>query len=117
MPVEISQPYKATEPDWLGFIQPFTQPAFEGSPYDIIQRKVQEAWVEADTAEAKHTALSLHQHWNNFSTGLLSPEIRSTLWLAQTWKVLLERLELCSKPLSEEEKAYAYDLFKHYHLM
>lgn len=103
--------------DWQGFIQPFTQPAFDGSPYDIIQTKVQEAWIEADTAEAKHAAMSLHQHWNNVSSGLLSAEVRSSAWLASSWSTLLERLEVCGKALEPEQITAVEALFKEYNLI
>lgn len=112
-----SQYQPALEPDWLGFIQPFTQPAFEGSPYDIIQTKVQEAWIEADTTEAKHNAMSLHQHWNNVSAGLLSAEVRSSAWLAINWSTLLERLELCGKALEPEQITLVETLFKEFNLI
>lgn len=111
----------APQADWQGFITPFTQPAFEGSPYDIIQVKVQTAMLDAFSATGtdldKHAAMSLQNHWNNFAAGLLSVEVRSSVWLLSSWNTLLERLELCEQPLTEEEKAYAQSLFAQYNLV
>jgi hypothetical protein len=112
------------QPDWEGFLTPFYLPDMSSSPYNSIERKVQEAWViatklptEAERDASLHGAMSLRTHWYNCSLGLTNPSIRSPVWLTRTWNDLKALMELNQVPLSESEVQVIEDLFKQHHLM
>jgi len=112
------------QPDWDGFLTPFYLPDMSSSPYNSIERKVQEAWVtatklptEAERDAALHAAMSLRTHWYNCSVGLTNSSIRSPGWLIRTWNDLKALMELSQVPLSGAETQVIEDLFKQHHLM
>lgn len=106
-------------PDWEGFLTPFYQPAYAGSPFDIIENLVQQATLNAEggTVEGKKAAMSLRTHWTNCVSGLINPYIRSREWLSVTYFALKSNLELCQVPLSESEDAAIMALFEQFHLV
>jgi len=114
---EPSQPTPA--PDWEGFLTPFYQPAYAGSPFDIIENLVQQATLNAEggTVEGKKAAMSLRTHWTNCVSGLINPYIRSREWLSVTYSDLKKNLALCQVPLSESEDAAIMALFEQFHLV
>ena len=117
----IPDPAQATlppEPDWDNFIAPFTQPAFAGSMYDIIETRVQNAQLAAQTEDEVRAAMNLHTHWVNTSLVLLSGgPSRTTQWLGSAWLTLLERLLVAKQPLSQAEAEAAEALFAQYNLL
>lgn len=106
-------------PDWEGFLTPFYQPAYAGSPFDIIENLVQQATLNAEggTVEGKKAAMSLRTHWTNCVSGLINPYIRSREWLSVTYSDLKKNLALCQVPLSESEDAAIMALFEQFHLV
>lgn len=106
------------EPAWDDFIAPFTQPAFAGSMYDIIETKVQNAQITAQTEEETRAAMNLRTHWVNTSLVLLSGgPTRTTQWLSSAWLALLDRLLVAKQPLSQAEIEAVEALFAQYNLL
>ena len=108
----------AVEPDWQGFLRPFSSPAFGGTtPFHIVETAAQNATINAETVEQKHASMSLTRHWSNCIAGLLTPSVRSVAWLASSWKTLLELLTQNGVALTEEQRQGIEALMRSYYLM
>ena len=111
----ISEP--VPEPLWEDFLQPFYNPAHSGSPFDIIETKVQQAWLQTTDDQSKITAMTLRTHWSNCIIGFTNSSIRNAEWLNNSWKYLKYLLEQANQPLSEPEAVSIENLFKQYNLL
>lgn len=115
-PPEPSEP----EPDWEGFLTPFYNPPLSGSSFDIIESRVQTAWINAaasQSEEAMRKAMTLRTHWQNCLMGLTNPTIRSREWLSNSWSFLQLLMSQCAVAIPADELKYIQELFQQYNLL
>ena len=92
------------EPDWAGFLAPFSIPTAGGIYHSILSK------LELST-------MGTIDHWTNVKMGLTNAEIRSPQWLVPSWNGLKLMLAADGNPLSEETIAEAEALMAQYHLL
>ena len=92
------------QPDWAGFLAPFSIPTAGGIYHSILSK------LELST-------MGTIDHWTNVKMGLTNAEIRSPQWLVPSWNGLKSMLAADGNPLSEETIAEAEALMAQYHLL
>ena len=92
------------QPDWAGFLAPFSIPTAGGIYHSILSK------LELST-------MGTIDHWTNVKMGLTNAEIRSPEWLVPSWNGLKLMLAADGNPLSEETIAEAEALMAQYHLL
>lgn len=108
------------EPDWEGFLTLFYNPPLSGSSFDIIESRVQTAWINAaasQSEEAMREAMTLRTHWQNCLMGLTNPTIRSREWLSSSWSFLQLLMSQCAVAIPADELKYIQELFQQYNLL
>ena len=94
----------APQPDWAGFLEPFSTPTAGGIYHSIL-------------SNLKLSTMETIDHWTNIKMGLTNAEIRSPQWLVPSWNGLKLMLAADGNPLSEETIAEAEALMAQYHLL